>query len=234
MDKKTILLVDDSNIFLELERTFFKRSGCRILVARNGVETLKVARETHPDIILLDLVMPDMDGADTCRQLKEDASTRDIPVLIVSSRGDEAAKRRCFDAGAIDFVLKPLRQREIVQKVADVLDVSYRQHLRIGVKISVDKQVGSRRYEGYSLNLSEGGMFIRSEAHLEDGDLLELSFTLPDHQDPIAVKAQVVRIEDATFSRGGGFGVRFINLSPAHREQICQFIETVQHEGFGG
>jgi len=100
-----ILLVDDVLPFLELQRNYLKRTTCRILTARTGVQALNLCRQDPPDLVLLDAEMPEMDGIAACRFLKADPVLGRIPVVIVASAD---RREECVRAGCDDVLIKPL------------------------------------------------------------------------------------------------------------------------------
>ena len=89
----------------------------RLFVARNGEDALKVARRARPSIVLLDVLMPGIDGDETCRRLKDDAETRDAAVIFLSALGDPKDKVRGFEVGAVDFITKPFQAGEVIARV---------------------------------------------------------------------------------------------------------------------
>ena len=103
-----ILLVDDDATNLDVLRETLAGPNYRLFVARSGEEALKVARRAKPSIVLLDVVMPGIDGYETCRRLKEDPDTRDAAVIFLSALNDPKDKVRGFEAGAVDFISKPV------------------------------------------------------------------------------------------------------------------------------
>ncbi len=105
---KTILLVDDSKVTRELIKVFLIVKDVRVIDAQDGLEALELARAERPDLVLCDLRMPRLDGPGLCRALGEDPALRGIPVLILTSNGDEASLRLCREAGARDVLLKPI------------------------------------------------------------------------------------------------------------------------------
>jgi CheY-like chemotaxis protein len=105
---KTILLVDDSKVTRELIKVYLIVKDVRVLDARDGLEALEVARAERPDLILCDLRMPRLDGPGLCLALRADPALRDIPVLILTSNGDDESLRLCREAGARDVLLKPI------------------------------------------------------------------------------------------------------------------------------
>jgi CheY-like chemotaxis protein len=117
MPVKTILLVDDSRTLLMMEKTILRRGPYRLLTASDGEEAIAKAASERPDLILLDLVMPRLDGLQTCRRLKEDETTRGIPVIIVTTRGEVGKREEAFACGCDDFVTKPIDACSLIEKV---------------------------------------------------------------------------------------------------------------------
>ena len=112
-----ILLVDDDPANLDVLRETLGASSYRLFVARNGEEALKVARGAKPLIVLLDVVMPGIDGYETCRRLKDDPETRDAAVIFLSALSDPKDKVQGFEAGAVDFITKPVQPAEVTARV---------------------------------------------------------------------------------------------------------------------
>ena len=121
MTQKKILLVDDSTTMIMMERMALAGTGYQLLAARDGEEAVKTARDQKPDLILLDVVMPKMDGFEVCRRLRAEDPTRDIPIIMVSTRGEEGNIEKGFDSGCTDYVLKPLNGMELLTKVKSLL-----------------------------------------------------------------------------------------------------------------
>ena len=116
-DASRILLVDDDTTNLDVLRETLGGQGYRLYVARNGEDALKVARRAQPMLILLDVVMPGIDGYETCRRLKDDPETRDAAVIFLSALDDAKDKVRGFEAGAVDFITKPFQGDEVLARV---------------------------------------------------------------------------------------------------------------------
>jgi CheY-like chemotaxis protein len=110
-DKETILFVDDSPTTLELLFEFLTDTGFHVLIARNGESALQIAQADHPDLIFLDIIMPGMDGFETCRRLKNNDSTQDIPVIFMTALSQTAVVVKGFQLGAVDFIIKPSSKR---------------------------------------------------------------------------------------------------------------------------
>ncbi|MBI5365854.1 MAG: response regulator [Planctomycetes bacterium] len=119
----TVLIVDDSDTNRNLLRAMLASEGFDLLFAKDGLEAIQVTLASYPDLILLDAMMPNMDGFQTCRVLREDPRTHLLPIIMVTSLEDLQDKVRAFDAGADDFVPKPVNPVELRARV--------RSHLRI-------------------------------------------------------------------------------------------------------
>lgn len=116
-DTPSVLIVDDNPQNLSVLGNIMERNGYDVAVAMNGIHALDYVREEKPDLILLDIMMPEMDGYETCRRLKSDLNTRDIPVIFLTARIDQDDVLRGFEVGGIDYVTKPFRALELLARV---------------------------------------------------------------------------------------------------------------------
>ena len=115
---RTILVVDDERNIVELARLYLRNEGFEIEAAYNGREGLEKARSVHPSLILLDIMMPEMDGLEVFRQLRKDS---DIPVIMLTARADDVDKVVGLELGADDYITKPFNPRELVARIKTVL-----------------------------------------------------------------------------------------------------------------
>lgn len=115
--KATILIVDDTPLYLDLLFQHLSQSGYEVLVAPDGKTALQQAEQAQPDIILLDVMMPEMDGFETCKQLKARPATRDIPVIFMTALANLENKVKAFTMGAVDYVTKPFELREVLARI---------------------------------------------------------------------------------------------------------------------
>ena len=115
--KAALLLVDDTPTNLEILVDFFAEAGFEVYVATNGEHALKQVNDVRPDLILLDVMMPGIDGFETCRRLKASAETKDIPVIFMTALSDTVDKVKGLTVGAVDYVTKPLQQEEVLARV---------------------------------------------------------------------------------------------------------------------
>jgi signal transduction histidine kinase len=132
----TVLVVDDSPINLEVMMDYLATQGLRVVIARDGEEALRQAELMRPDIILLDVMMPKMDGFEVCRRLKGIADLRKTPVIFMTALTDSEDKIRGFEAGGVDFVTKPIEMHELRARVTA--------HLRVH---TMQKQLAARNAE---------------------------------------------------------------------------------------
>ncbi len=139
-DSQTLLLVDDSPINLDLLMETLDGLGYRLLEAIDGPTALDVARQEIPDLILLDILMPGMDGFEVCRRLREDPLTEDIPVIFLSALDELKDRVRGLETGAVDFISKPFRLEEVIARVNTHLTINQ-------LKMKVQKQRDELEYE---------------------------------------------------------------------------------------
>ena len=132
LSSKTILVVDDKTNNLQLLSTYLRKAHYKTLIAQNGAKALKIARKMHPDIILLDVMMPEIDGFEVCRQLKEDTVTKDILVIFMTALTETSNKVEGFNLGAVDYITKPVEEQELLARIAThlTLDSLYKNSLK--------------------------------------------------------------------------------------------------------
>ena len=116
-DTESILLVDDNPANLQILFQTLEGVGCKLLIAKNGQGALSIAGKALPDLILLDIMMPDIDGYEVCRQLKSNPATADIPVIFLSALVDTEDKVKGFHLGAVDYITKPFQPDEVIARV---------------------------------------------------------------------------------------------------------------------
>ncbi len=121
MSRPRVLVVDDEEDVLDVLRLVLSKSGYEVLTAGSGMDGLMRAQSDHPDVILLDIMMHQMDGWEVLKLLKLDEQTHPIPVVILSARVEPKDKIRGLQEGAIDYVTKPFAVREILEKLEAIL-----------------------------------------------------------------------------------------------------------------
>ena len=149
---KKVLIVDDEAHILELLEFNLKKNGYDVVKAENGLMAIDLAKESKPDIILLDLMLPDLDGIEVCRRLKRERDTSAIPIIMLTAKSDEIDKIIGLEMGADDYVTKPFSVRELIARIKTVsrrVDKSFNNddsRDRISIK---DVTVDVEKFEAY-------------------------------------------------------------------------------------
>ena len=120
--KKKILVVDDEPNILKLIEFILKNAGYDVVVAANGADCIRKAKAEKPDMIVLDVMMPGMDGFEVARKLTKDAAALSVPILMLSSKAQFEDKMKGIDSGATDYITKPFDKEDLVQKVKECLE----------------------------------------------------------------------------------------------------------------
>lgn len=121
MADEKILVVDDEDNILELLRFNLENSGYKVLTAQNGIDALKIAKTETPDLILLDLMLPGMDGYDVCKEIRRDNNISNTPIIMITAKGEELDKILGLELGADDYITKPFSVRELKARLKAVL-----------------------------------------------------------------------------------------------------------------
>lgn len=118
--KKKVLLVDDSNTVLMMEKMILSKGPFEIVTARDGVEAIAKSKSELPDVILLDVMMPKLDGLSACAAIRAQPETADIPIIMVTTRGEEQNIETAFRNGCTDYVTKPINGLELLAKLQNI------------------------------------------------------------------------------------------------------------------
>jgi DNA-binding response OmpR family regulator len=121
MDRKKILLVDDSNTILMMEKMILTKGPYTMVTASNGEEAVAKAESENPDLILRDVVMPKMDGFEAVRRIRRMAAVAAVPIIMVTTRGEEHNIEAGYEAGCTDYVTKPIDGLELMAKLRNYL-----------------------------------------------------------------------------------------------------------------
>ena len=121
MKKKKIIVVEDEPDLVDVVTYNLEREGYSVLASQRGDEGLNLIRSEVPDLVLLDLMLPGMDGLSICRQMKSDSSTKEIPIIIASAKGEESDVVIGLEMGADDYLAKPFSPRELLARIRAVL-----------------------------------------------------------------------------------------------------------------
>ena len=139
---KKILLVDDEADILELIKYNLEKEGFEVKVAYNGRSGIEVAKSFVPDLILLDVMMPEMDGVETCLELRSISELKHAIIAFLTARGEDYSQIAGFDAGADDYITKPIKPRVLVSKVKALLRRSEKEEeeVKLSSKLSIDEE----------------------------------------------------------------------------------------------
>ena len=121
--QENILVVDDTSANLRLLVTMLKQQGYEVRPTLNGNIALSAARAIPPDLVLLDIMMPEMDGYEVCRRLKADDRTKDVPVIFLSALDDARDKVKAFEVGGVDYITKPFQKAEVLARITNQLSL---------------------------------------------------------------------------------------------------------------
>jgi two-component system, OmpR family, alkaline phosphatase synthesis response regulator PhoP len=157
MEKPKVLIADDEPDIIEFLSYNLDKEGFEVYSAENGTQALAIARSQRPQIILLDIMMPDMDGVEVCRMLREDRSFDSTAIVFLTARSEDYSQIAGFDAGADDYITKPVRPRVLTVRLKSLLKRSFakdepQESITIG-QVSLNKENHSVIVSGQNYNL---------------------------------------------------------------------------------
>ncbi len=226
MNKKeiTILLVDDEPDILEIVGYNLTAEGYNVLTAENGVEAVKIAKKKNPHLIILDVMMPEMDGIEACEQIRKLPDLQNTIITFLTARGEDYSQVAGFDAGADDYITKPIRPKVLVSKVKALLrrlkeDESSDNVVKIGnlvinrdeYKIIKDKKeiiLPRKEFELLSLLASKPGKVFKREDILDKvwgNEVIVGGRTIDVH-----IRKLREKIGDDSFKTIKGVGYKFV------------------------
>lgn len=167
-EKKKILIVDDVPKNIELAANILQTRDYNITFAKSGPIALEKVKSIEFDLILLDVMMPEMDGFEVCRHLKDDAATRDIPIIFVTAKSETENVVKGFELGAVDYVTKPFKTDELLARVKTHVDI--REKLK--EKNRIENQLSEANFAA-SVSQSDTSGVPKSDADLTENELLK-------------------------------------------------------------
>lgn len=235
MAKQTILIIEDERALVEVLTYNLKKEGLEVLVATDGQEGLRRAQTALPDLIVLDLMLPVIEGLEVCRQLRSGGRTKDIPILMLTARSEEVDEIVGFQMGADDYVTKPFKIKPLIQRIKALLRRKHNANVSSDViashGIEIDRTQHRATVDGQELRLTPtefrllwsllrqpGRAFTRQE--LMEGamgdDALVLERTIDVHIKSLRQKLgdRAERIETV---RGVGYRFHEEHLDPTRR-----------------
>ena len=116
-----VLVVDDEVYILHILDFSLGAEGFEVITANNGELAIEKAKQEKPDLIVLDVMMPVLDGYETCRRLKREAETKNIPVVLLTAKGRDVDKRLGYEVGAVDYIIKPFSPNRLIERIQEIL-----------------------------------------------------------------------------------------------------------------
>jgi len=231
MSRKKILIADDVEIFLMLEKTVLNRQEFELMTARGGRSILKVIRESEPDLVFMNLYMPEMNGDDCCRIIKEEETSRNIPVVMVTQGDREDDLEKCRRSGCDEILLKPIKRHDFMSTTRKFLHVKERADQRCKTRLLVHYSVNSHNsFSDYSIDLNSGGLFLETNKSLMVDAPFNIEFKLPTNGPTIQCKARGAWVNDVKDCKKPnlptGIGLQFLDLPPDDMNAIRDYIHS--------
>jgi CheY-like chemotaxis protein len=219
MRQKSILIIDDSEVFLAYLSLMLYRMGYdKIVPASNGVDALRIIKLLLPDVILLDIMMPQMDGVKTLKHIKEDEETAHIPVIMLTTIADMEYYKECTALGCYDYLTKPVKVTALNKTLNSCITYTggkQRKYLRTIYEKKIALTYQGETREHYAVSLSEGGIYVRRVMPLPIGTEVDVSLPLQDNK-TLHLKGSVIYVKSISgdiFKIVPGMAIEFKALS---------------------
>ncbi|MEW6108083.1 MAG: response regulator [Nitrospirota bacterium] len=226
----SILLADDSHTFLMYVGILVKRLGYNIYLARDGVEAIKLAKEKKPSIIVLDYMMPKIDGSSCLSIIRSDPELRNTPVLILTSSGGESTRDEFERLGCCGFLNKPINISEFYRVINECLKhdnkgMNKRKNIRAPLSLRVFIEYRNETRELTASAMSVEGMYLRTVAPFEVGTELNVVFNI-DYEDPVELRSKVIYNNrlSTEIEPEPGMGIKFLDIPEDVRYRLSYFI----------
>ncbi|MBM7855235.1 two-component system alkaline phosphatase synthesis response regulator PhoP [Desulfohalotomaculum tongense] len=221
-----ILVVDDEENIIELVKFNLEREGYQVISTGNGDEALKLVRRELPDLVVLDVMLPGTDGITVCRNINSDPETKNIPIIMLSARGEEVDKILGLEMGADDYMTKPFSPRELVARIKarlrrQVEEVSYSKRLSVGGLI-IDEDRFAVTVNGSKLELTPKEFELMRFLAKHPGKVFTRDFLLE----------KIWGYDYTGDSRTVDVHIRHIRQKLERLENSPQLIETVRGVGY--
>lgn len=225
MKEKTLLAVDDVTMFLELQADYLRYSKVNVITAKNGNQALEIVKRNHPNLIVMDLHMPGMDGDECCHKLKTSPEFMHIPVIMTTTGGKTEDIDRCYLAHCDDFIRKPYDRDTYLAVIKNhIKDLEMRKK-RIAFNTKVVFNKNGVDLIGTIININVTGAYIVSDCHLVPGDVIQLMFTLPDRT-RVSCHGRIIWVNRDYIKLPRGFGVQFALVPKEANSALAGLIEA--------
>jgi len=234
MTTPKILLVDDTKLFIRLEKEYLKQSSVVVLTAENGRQALEIAGNERPDLIYMDLNMPEMDGATCCAALKADPELRSIPVILVTTAGMNDSVEQCKNAGCDGFLTKPIDRKIFLEMGRKFLPNVDRREKRVAGNLKAVFRINHQENTyGTCIDLSTRGLYVTFAGEVQVEDKVEVSMLVSGRStDLVEAWGRVSWVNKGTFRKKQklpeGFGVEFLSIPEESIALIKGFVARAQ------
>lgn len=212
MSKATILLVDEVKIHQEVLKEFLRLSPVRIVTTEKGVEALELAERERPDLIVVDVNMPVMDGLTCCAIIKGNHALKSTPVIMLSSNADPGIVEACRRVGCDAFLTKPVLGRNFLNLLHSFLPLIERRKPRIYSQIPVSVKTDGVVLSGMSRDIGMGGLYVATDSNVARDTEVVVTFRIPVHTYALTVvrgRVAWVNSVPGISAEPEGFGVEF-------------------------
>ncbi len=218
-----ILLVDDLKLTLEIAKSALINSGATIITANNGDEALSRVKEEKPDLVLMDLFMPKMNGDECCKLIKEDPSISHIPVILISSPARLSGLDKSTLSLCDGIMKKPFSKSDFLEKVKEYVHIKCRTYPRLPVSFDVSFKHAEKVLRGRITNLSHGGVCIESEHIVPKGAKIDIA--VASKQAGFfelfgKVVWSAIDSKQSESQRLGGMGIKFLEQDSMHKDAV--------------
>ena len=216
-----ILLVDDEPDILEFMQYNLKKEGFKVFTAANGQEGINIAKIETPDLIILDIMMPDLDGIETCSELRKINSLKDVFIVFLTARGEDYSQIAGFNAGADDYISKPIKPKVLVSRITAILrrgnkkDESTKETLTIDISQILVLKNGSsfslpkKEFELLALLMTDPGCVFKREEIMDA--IWGTEVVVGDRTIDVHIRKLREKIGDESFKTIKGVGYKFVD-----------------------
>lgn len=175
---KTILLVDDVDFFLELMQRYLQKTPVEMLTASSGREAIEKALAHAPDVICMDVSMPELNGVQTCAEIKSHPQLKDTPIILLYNPENAAETQLVAEAVCEETLTKPLLREEFLTLMHRHLFHLDRRERRVSCQMTVECQIGNSQFQGMGVDISRSGLYIEYRGEIPTGTQANISFYL--------------------------------------------------------
>lgn len=227
---ESVLLADDSQTFLMYIGLLVKRFGYTVYVAKDGLEALKTAKEKKPSVIVLDYMMPKIDGSSLLSMIRKDKDLKNTPVIVVTAYG--STKQELEGLGYRYFLEKPVDVSEFYRAIRRCLKIASketkrRKSIRAQSRLKVVIDCQNERRDLLASNISDKGLFLRTVSPFTIGTEMLLCFAVDD-EDPIELKGKVVYVTRMShdIQSEPGMGIVFLDVPEDVKPRLSRYVYT--------